>query len=59
MIFYLKESSNKKKKVYLNVFGNEKRFSKSLVTGSLKQSVKNWDLREKNGLEKKQPTWKN
>jgi len=30
-----------------------------LVTYSLKQSVKNRDLKKKNGLEKKQPAWKN
>jgi hypothetical protein len=37
----------------------KKNFSKCLVAGSLKQLVKNRYLKEKNGLEKKQPTWKN
>jgi len=45
--------------VYLNVYGSKKKFFKCLVAGSLKQLVKNRYIREKNGLEKKQPTWKN
>jgi hypothetical protein len=71
MLFYLNESSNKnnnKKKInslperfwqqkkVLQVFGYW--FFKCVVTDSLKQLVKNIDMREKNGLEKKQPTWK-
>jgi hypothetical protein len=56
MLFYLDESSNKNRKkhiVYLNVSASKKRFSKCSVTDSLKQSVKNRDLKENNGLEKK------
>ena len=49
MLFYLDESSNKKNKrylVYLNVSASKKRFSKCLVTSSLKQSVKNKEFKE-------------
>ena len=46
----MEESSNKKQNI--NSLPAKKGFSKCLAKGQLKQSEKNRDLREKNGLEK-------